>query len=257
MWIDVGALGRGYFSARKRTQIVLIKKNTVTAMCGRFSLATTKEKLQQQLQLLEMEDELLVSYNIAPTQLAYVVTNENPGRLETLNWGLVPRWSPDGKNGGKLINARREDIAEKPSFREPIRRHRCLVPADSFYEWRREGKRKLPYRILLKNGDLMVFAGIWDTWQKGEVKLKTFSIITTEANAEMADLHNRMPVLLTTREEQRSWLASEDLEEVLGFLRTPEEGIIYRYRVTDQLNTFANNYPQLHLEIKEPPTLFG
>lgn len=226
-------------------------------MCGRFSLVTTKEKLQQQLPLVEVPEVLRPSYNIAPTQHAYVVTDDQPERLQYITWGLVPHWSEDGKNSGRLINARREGIEVKPSFRVPIRRRRCLVPADSFYEWRRVGRDKVPYRILLKNNDLMIFAGVWDIWYKGDYGLKTFSIITTDANEEVSDIHDRMPVLLTTPEEQRRWLESEDLDEVLMLLHTPQDHIIKKYRVTDKLNAVTNDSPDMHLEVPEPPTLFG
>jgi putative SOS response-associated peptidase YedK len=226
-------------------------------MCGRFSLVVSKEKLQQELPFVEVPETLHLSYNIAPTQYAYVVANDHPEQLQYIAWGLVPYWSEDGKNTGRLINARREGIEEKPSFRIPIRKHRCLVPADSFYEWRKEGRGKVPYRILLKNNGLMFFAGVWDAWQKGGNNYKTFSIITTDANTDMADLHDRMPVLLTTHEQQKRWLESEDLEAVLALLQTPQDHIIRKYRVSEKVNTVANNAPLLHLEVPEPPTLFG
>jgi putative SOS response-associated peptidase YedK len=226
-------------------------------MCGRFSLATSKEKLQQQLPFVDATETLRVSYNIAPTQHAYVVNNDHPERLQYITWGLVPHWSNDGKNTGRLINARREGIETKSSFRIPIRKRRCIIPADSFYEWRREGVRKIPYRIFLKNGDLMLFAGVWDVWYSGDYGLKTFSIITTDANEEISSIHNRMPVLLTGIEEQKRWLESEDLDEILGLLQTPQDGILNRYRVPELVNSVANNSPELHYEVPEPPTLFG
>lgn len=227
------------------------------AMCGRFSLATSKEKLQQQLPFVEVPETLRLSYNIAPTQHAYVVTDDHPERLQYITWGLVPHWSEDGKNTGRLINARREGIETKPSFRVPIRKRRCLVPADSFYEWRREGHGKIPYRILLKNNDLMMFAGVWDIWYKGDYGLKTFSIITTDANDDVSDIHNRMPVILTTPEQQKRWLESEDLDEILMLLQTPPDHLIKKYRVTDKVNAVTNDSPDMHLELPEPPTLFG
>ena len=226
-------------------------------MCGRFSLVTSKEKLQRQLPFVEVPETLRLSYNIAPTQHAYVVTDDDPERLQYIAWGLVPHWSEDGKNAGRLINARREGIETKPSFRVPIRKRRCLVPADSFYEWRKEGTGKIPYRILLKDNDLMFFAGVWEVWYKGDYGLKTFSIITTDANDDMSDLHNRMPVLLTTPEQQKRWLESDDLDEILMLLQTPPDQLIRKYRVTDKVNTVTNDSPDMHLEVPEPPTLFG
>ncbi|MCC6724785.1 MAG: SOS response-associated peptidase [Saprospiraceae bacterium] len=226
-------------------------------MCGRFSLATTKEKLQQQLPFVEVPDELHLSYNIAPTQHAYVITNDDPGHLQYINWGLVPHWSEDGKNTGRLINARCEGIEEKPSFRLPIRQRRCLVPADSFYEWRTEGRQKVPYRILLKNNELMFFAGVWDIWRKGDHALRTFSIVTTDANEDMAGIHDRMPVVLTSPEQQRRWLESEDMAEIMQLLQTPPAQLLKKYRVSEKVNAVANNSPTMHQEVPEQPTLFG
>jgi putative SOS response-associated peptidase YedK len=225
-------------------------------MCGRFSLATSKEKLQQQLPFVEVTDTLRVSYNIAPTQHAYVVTNEEPYRLQYLTWGLVPYWSNDGKNTGRLINARMEGIETKPSFRIPIRKRRCLVPADSFYEWRKEGLRKVPYRIFLKNGELLMFAGIWDVWYKGDYGVKTFSIITAPPNREMEAIHNRMPVIFTTKDEHELWLESTELENILPLLGSPPDDILDMYRVSDKVNFVMNDAPDLHFEKPELPTLF-
>lgn len=225
-------------------------------MCGRFSLVISKEKLQQELPFVNVPDTLRVSYNIAPTQHAYVVTDDHPKKLQYLTWGLVPHWSNDGKNAGRLINARREGIETKPSFRIPIRKRRCIVPADSFYEWRREGTRKIPYRITAQNGGLLFFAGVWDVWYKGDYGLKTFSIITTAPNFEMSGIHTRMPVLLTNREAQKRWLELEDLDETLAMLQTPPDGTFNMYRVSELVNSVGNNTPELHHEVPEPPTLF-
>ena len=225
-------------------------------MCGRFSLAISKEKLQQALPFVEVPDTLRTSYNIAPTQHAYVVTNDQPQNLQYLAWGLVPHWSNDGKNAGRLINARREGIETKPSFRIPIRKKRCLIPADSFYEWKREGTRKIPYRIFTQSGELLFFAGVWDIWYKGDYGLKTFSIITTMPNFEMSGVHSRMPVLLTDKEAQKKWLEMDDLDEVLAMLKTPPDGFLSMHRVSELVNSVGNNSPQLHHEVPEPPTLF-
>ncbi len=121
---------------------------------------------------LNSEGELIHNYNIAPTQQAYVISNRAPGALQLFQWGLIPSWSKDPKMGGKLINARAETVMDKPSFRTSIRQRRCLVLADSFYEWKKEGKEKTPFRIFPRNGELLVMGGIWDTW-KGRTKLST------------------------------------------------------------------------------------
>ena len=225
-------------------------------MCGRFSFATSKEKIVKELGPVETGNNLRFSFNIAPTQHAYVITNDAPNRLQYLTWGLIPYWSKEGKNSGKLINARREGIASKPSFRVPVRKRRCLVLADSFYEWRREGGKKVPYRILLKNDSLLVMAGIWDVWYNGDYGVKSFSIITTDPNKEIAAIHNRMPVLLPTATLQKSWLEETDLYNILELLQTPEDDILKLYRVSERVNTVQNNSIDLHEEVPEPPTLF-
>jgi putative SOS response-associated peptidase YedK len=225
-------------------------------MCGRFSFNASKEKIQRELGDIETGSNLRINFNIAPTQHAYVLTNDHPNRLQYMTWGLIPYWSRDGKNAGKLINARSEGIASKPSFRLPIRQRRCLVLADSFYEWRRELDRKVPYRIMLKDDRLLVMAGIWDVWYKDDYAIKSFSIITTPPNKEMATIHNRMPVLLTSKESQENWLKETELSNILDMMHTPEDDILTMYRVSEEVNSVKNNSPSLHKEVPEPPTLF-
>lgn len=225
-------------------------------MCGRFSFSTSKEKLQQQFGEIDTGTNLRINFNVAPTQHSYVITNDSPNRLQYITWGLIPHWSNDGKNTGKLINARMEGIATKPSFRLPIRKRRCWVLADSFYEWRKEGDKKIPYRILLKNGEVMVMAGIWDVWYKGDYAVKSFSIITAPPNKEVAPLHDRMPVILHNKDLQHRWLEDLDIDEVLPLLNTPPDDILNLYRVSDKVNSVINNSPELHEPVPEPPTLF-
>jgi len=225
-------------------------------MCGRFSFIASEEQIREQLGDIDIGGNLRTNYNVAPTQHAYVITDDQPTRLQYFTWGLIPYWSKDGKKSGKLINARREGISSKPSFRMPIRKRRCLVLADSFYEWRREGTRKIPYRILLKNDELLLFAGIWDVWYKGDYAVKSFSIITTPPNAEMKPIHNRMPVFFTHEELRQQWLEEEEVERVVGLLQTPEDGSLKMYRVSEKVNSVKNNSPELHRSVEEPPTLF-
>jgi putative SOS response-associated peptidase YedK len=164
------------------------EQKRINTMCGRYSFAPKPKQLDTQMRDVQRPVELHISYNIAPTHQAYVIANDAPGTLQTMEWGLVPYWSADGKNTGRLINARAEGIEEKPSFREPLRSRRCLVPADSFYEWRTEpGGRKTPYRILPENDDLLFMAGIWDEWRHGDAHKRTFSIITHPAQPRIGD----------------------------------------------------------------------
>ncbi len=183
--------------------------------------------------------------------------DDQPDRLQYITWGLIPYWSEEGKNTGKLINARAEGIESKPSFRVPIRKRRCLVLADSFYEWRAVNHQKIPYRIVPKNGAMLVMAGIWDVWEKDGYPLKSFSIITTEPNKEVSSLHNRMPVVLPSLKECKQWLEPMEVDEVLQFLHTPKDGLFRIYRVSDELNSPKFNLPELHNEIPENLDLFS
>lgn len=225
-------------------------------MCGRFSFVTSPEKLRQQLGDIETGENLKLSFNIAPTQHAYVLTNEEPDRLNYYRWGLIPHWAKDSSNASKLINARMEGIGAKPSFRVPVRKRRCLVIADSFYEWRTEGKQKTPFRILPKDDSLLVMAGIWDIWHDGDYAVKTFSIITAPPNAEVAPLHNRMPLLLPTPKAQQRWIADLNVEEVMNMLQPPPDGLLKKYQVSDRVNNVRNNTPDLHEKVGEQGRLF-
>ena len=224
-------------------------------MCGRFSFTSTKEEVEQTLDLT-LGQELQKSYNIAPTQKAYVVTNEYPQRLQAYNWGLIPHWVDEAKVTGKLINARAEGISSKPSFRIPIRSKRCLVLADSFYEWKPYGGNKLPYRIMMKDDRLMVMAGIWDIWKQGDQIFKTFSILTTIPNKEMEMIHHRMPIIFSEKQQQKKWLEDIPLQEVLGMMRAIRDKSLKFYQVSDKLNSIKVNSEQLHHEVLSPPTLF-
>lgn len=219
-------------------------------------MIASKDKIHAELPYVSADSNLRTSYNIAPTQHAYVVTNESPRRLQYLTWGLIPHWSTDGQNSGKLINARSEGIESKPSFRLPIRQRRCLVLADSFYEWKIEGKQKIPYRIQLKSDRLMIMAGVWDEWFNGKYMVKSFSILTTPPNEEMASIHSRMPLVLPTGDAQIEWLAPQSLEDVLLQLKTPEDGLLYRYRVSSELGAVKNDSAKLHEEVAESLSLF-
>ena len=226
-------------------------------MCGRYSFVASKEKIQQQLgSEIETGANLRINFNVAPTQHSYVITDDKPNILQYITWGLIPYWSKDSKIAGKLINARREGIESKPSFRVPIRKKRCLVLADSFYEWKKVGTKKQPYRIMLKSGDLLLMAGIWDTWYDDQYAVKSFSIITTGPNKDVDSVHDRMPVILYKKEDQEKWLEDQPLEDVLSLLKTPEDGILEMYRVSEKVNSVKNNSPDLHQRIPDSPTLF-
>jgi putative SOS response-associated peptidase YedK len=222
-------------------------------MCGRYSFAPTP-KQQAELPLPVPGSAILSArYNIAPTQRACVITHRGAAAVQTMEWGLVPHWSKDGKNSGALINARAESLLEKPSFRDAFRNRRCLVPADSFYEWKTlPGRQKAPYRIHSTDGQLLFMAGIWDIWQHNGEEKTTFSIVTTAPNREMSEIHNRMPLLLTTAEARERWLAEPN--EVL--LQPAPDHLLTMYRVTTKLNATTYDAPDAHERELEEWTLF-
>ena len=221
-------------------------------MCGRYSIVINEAKLRKQFtQELQFPKEgLPTNYNVAPTQQGVVITNRAPDKLALFRWGLVPFWAKDLKIGARMINARREGIADKPSFRKPIREKRCLVLADSFYEWQRHKDGKTPQRILPADDRYLVMAGIWEQWwpkTENAEPVFTYSIITGAPNAEMAPVHDRMPMLLMDSTAQETWLdTSADLKDVLDLLATPRDGVLKYYPVPATVGNVRNNGPELH-----------
>ena len=225
-------------------------------MCGRYSLAISKERISKKFNI-SIPTAIEPNYNVAPTQLAYVIANNAPEKLQQMNWGLVPSWARDTKIGNNLINARSESVSSKPSFRMPIRKTRCLVLADSFYEWRREGRKRIPYRITLDDDMIMVMAGIWDTWQQSNgTTYQSFAILTVPPNAEMSQVHDRMPVIFTNAEQHRQWLSDLHLAQVLNMLQTLDDDRLDIVPVSNKVNNVKSNSPDLHQPIQLPPTLF-
>jgi putative SOS response-associated peptidase YedK len=176
-------------------------------MCGRFSAGLSFRDIKVRWNLYG-DLEFAPRYNIAPSQTVPVIVKGERGHVAKLmKWGLVPSWAPDPSIGNRMINARAETLLEKPSFKQLVSQHRCIIPADGFYEWRREGNRKVPVWIHLKKKEPFAFAGLWDAWRdfdSGDV-LNTFTIITTDPNALVRRIHNRMPVIYD-RAMGRQWL---------------------------------------------------
>lgn len=187
--------------------------------------------------------ELAPRYNIAPTQpVATVLVVTGDRRMRRMRWGLVPHWAKDLLIGSRMINARAETVAEKPSFRRAFRERRCLVLADGFYEWRREGKRKQPMYVARKDREPFAFAGLWETWRPpdGGEAVESCTIITTEANEVVAAFHHRMPVILDA-EGVDAWL-DEDADEaaLLELLRPCPAGLMEAWPVSDVVNSPAH-----------------
>lgn len=175
-------------------------------MCGRFIQCTSGEALAERFHLPIIPD-LTPRYNVAPSQSVGVIRVTHAGHREfvALRWGLVPAWSPEPRTAYSTFNARAETVADKPTYRQAFRRRRCLIPADGFYEWRRVGKRKQPYCIAPTDGEPFAFAGLWERWERDETVVESCTIVVTTANATIAPLHDRMPVILARADEAR-WL---------------------------------------------------
>ena len=220
-------------------------------MCGRFTLTATFEEIIDRFDIAAFleEENYAPSYNIAPSQAVLAVINDGKSnRMGFLKWGLVPPWAKDSAIGHKMINARAETLSEKPSFRTAFKKKRCLVIADSFYEWKRhEDKSKTPMRIKLKSADLFAMAGIWEAWKSPEGKtLYTCSVITTGPNELMKDIHDRMPVILKP-EDEKTWLnpSLADTNDLNKLLIPYDENLMETYEVSSLVNSPRNNTVEL------------
>ena len=190
-------------------------------MCGRFTLTANAHEIEEAFGLFDgLDPALPPRYNIAPTQQILALRSTEAGRrYVSLRWGLVPFWADDLKIGSRLLNARADGIATKPAFRDALKKRRCLILADGFYEWRTEGKAKLPFHIRRIDRKPFAFAGLWERWSKGESPVESCTIVTTDANDFMKPLHDRMPAILDPKDYDR-WLGpSQEPASVVELLR--------------------------------------
>ena len=233
-------------------------------MCGRFVSATPPDQLARYFAAEAPGEERLlpVSHNVAPTQAVYTVYEHGGARrLDAFHWGLVPFWAKDPKIGNRMINARGETLAEKNSYKRPFARRRCIIPADGFYEWKKiEGqKKKQPMYMSRVDGEPLAFAGLWEVWKDpnhtdadGEpMELLSCTIITGEPNEKVADVHDRMPVILPP-DTWDTWLDRDNHDiESLGKLLVPAPSqLITLHPVSTDVNNVRNNGRHL---IEEAP----
>lgn len=219
-------------------------------MCGRYVLRASALDLQRQFNLDEVP-QLHARYNIAPLQAAPIIHSAQPRHLVVAQWGLLPKWAKDAKLAHQLINARAETLDEKNAFKDLLDAHRCLVPADGFYEWRHEGKQRLPHFIHRRDGVLLAMAGLWSRWRSPDgLDVDTFTIITTAANDDVRTLHERMPVFLD--EAQRGvWMSdTHDHAALRQVLVAPQAGQL----VLDAVGTHVNSVAVDDERCLEPPT---
>ncbi|MBO9597220.1 MAG: SOS response-associated peptidase [Cohnella sp.] len=226
-------------------------------MCGRYTIVVSIEELMlRYLSDLPTNRYHTPRYNVAPMQQVLAVVNDGEkNRLGELRWGLVPSWASDDKIGSKMINARAETLLEKPSFRGLVQRKRALVPADGFYEWKQAGGDKQPMRITMKDGGIFSMAALYDTWVAPDGrKISTCTIITTTPNELMADIHDRMPVIVRP-EDEAYWLdrGNADTAGLTSLLRPYDAAAMRAYPVSKVVGNVKNDTPEC---IEEQAVLF-
>ena len=233
-------------------------------MCGRFVQASSPELLVARFGVDEpAAARHEPSYNVAPRATVYAVRDragDDGGcrrYLSDLRWGLIPSWAKDPKVGDRMINARAESLADKPAYERAFRRHRCLVPAEGFYEWQRRGSRKQPMFIHRRDGEPMAFAGLWAAWRDANGEwLRSCAIVTTNANNTVAPLHDRMPVVLEERDWD-CWLdpGSGDVDALRHLLQPASDDLLVAYPVGSAVNSADNDGPELVERVELEPSL--
>jgi putative SOS response-associated peptidase YedK len=218
-------------------------------MCGRYTLTVDPSELMTRFELETADLQIAPRYNIAPTQTVAVSYDESARTLSGARWGLVPSWAKDIAIGYKMINARSETLNEKPSFRTLLKKRRCLIYADGFYEWQRQPDgSKIPMRFVVDDGKAFAFAGLWDIWKTPQGDwLRTCTIITCAPNSVAAPVHDRMPAILATRQAERDWLnkADDDAEFLQSILQPYPDAHMRRYVVSARVGNVKNEGPEL------------
>lgn len=222
-------------------------------MCGRYTLTVSAAVLAEVFEA-DVQVEHVPRYNIAPTQTVPIVRMDDTGRrrIDGARWGLIPHWADDASIGNRLINARSETAASKPAFRGAVRRRRCLIPADGFYEWQRVDGRKQPYHLRFRDRRVFAFAGLWERWRESSdaPSVDSCTILTTSPNPTVAPIHDRMPVVLSD-ESWSTWMSPGELAgEDLRILLRPYPGDdLEAVEVSTRVNSPANDGP----EVLAPP----
>lgn len=221
-------------------------------MCGRFTLTPDPADLMEAFPGFTFPADLTPRYNIAPSQLVAAIPNNGQNKADLFHWGLIPSWAKDPTIGNRMINARAESLAEKPSFRTAYRRRRCLVIANGYYEWRPEPnkKSKTPFYIKLKSEKPFAFAGLWETWRSAEsaaddTTIMSCTIITTTPNPLLEPIHNRMPVILES-EVYDQWLDPTDQspDKLSLLLKSYPDSKMTAYPVSTLVNNPKNDSPE-------------
>ena len=215
-------------------------------MCGRFVGYRQLDELKEFFPIDRANCDVTANFNVAPTQEILAIYNhEGENWLDKFHWGLVPFWAKDPSIGSRMINARAETVAEKPSFKNALKKRRCLIIADGFYEWQQTGRGpKQPWFIHAEGGGPFLMAALWEHWDKGETPLETCTLLTTEAAGAMNAIHHRMPVILAA-DYLRPWLDAEGPEDAVAVLeRNPATALAMR-RISRAVNSPTHEGPDL------------
>ncbi len=216
-------------------------------MCGRSSLTKTQKEIEQRFNATFYSDDLvkynpLPNYNVAPSHFHPVITGEDPTHIQLFKWGLIPFWAKDQKIAFKMINARKETLLEKASFKPAVEKRRCIVPLDGFYEWKNQSGQKVPFRIKTTNTEIFSVAGMWEKWVSPEGDdIFTFTLITQEANELVASIHDRMPAILLP-EQEKIWLDQDiPVKDLIQMLNPYPADLMEAYEVSMDVNNVRNN----------------
>lgn len=221
-------------------------------MCGRYTFYSASEILKryelEPSETLQLALELPDNYNVSPgAHMPVIVRGTQEHKLEFMVWGLVPSWSKSAQTDLKLINARSENLTEKPMWKRLLKTHRCVVPARGFYEWKTVDGKKQPYYITAKDNTVLSFAGLFDHWEDSEgVEMLSFTIITTSPNKEMSEIHDRMPVILN-KQAMEMWLSPQELEpdQIHDILKFAPDNTLNLDMVSTKVNYSGHNDKEL------------
>jgi putative SOS response-associated peptidase YedK len=221
-------------------------------MCGRKTLTRDMQSIIEELAIEEWEnpDNYIPNYNIAPTQSSPILIDNGKRIVKAMRWGLIPAWAKDDKFGARMINARIETLLEKQSYRNLVSSNRCIVITDGYYEWKRDGDKKVPYYLKDPNDKLLPMAGLYDMWRHPDgFLIPSYTIITKEAQKDIATIHNRMPVILP-QEHLDEWLKTENssVSEALELAKNSKP-TFEKYPVSSLVNSARNNSPDCILPI--------
>ncbi len=222
-------------------------------MCGRFTLTVNPADLQEDFAEYQFSNKFAARYNVAPSQPVLAIPNDGKHKADFFVWGLIPSWAKDPEIGNRLINARGETLAEKPSFRGVFKYKRCLILADGFYEWKSQpgAKTKIPHFIRLKSHKPFAFAGLWDEWHSGDGStIRSCTIVTTTPNKLMASIHNRMPVILSPS-DYADWIdpSVRTSDSLQPLIKPFQAELMEAYPVSTLVNSPANDKAECILPV--------